>query len=168
MRLRGMMRGGIYGIELLMLYILQTTAVMPAVCGVRPLLLIGAAMSIALSEGEIPGLAVGIGAGLLMDLAGAEILGIHALILGVACYVLGSMTTELFKANLPVLLLAMAVVVPLNSMLEWLIFFVLPGYPGAVYALQTHYAPQMLYTFALTPLFYVLNRGIVRRFHRKI
>lgn len=158
MLLRKMIRWILYAIELLLLYILQTTAVVPAVYGVRPLLLIGAAMSIALFEGDMPGLAVGVAAGLLMDMGGAEILGVHALMLGVAGYVLGSMTMELFKANLPVLLLAMAVIVPMVGVLEWLIFFVLPGYPEAAYAMQTHYVPQMLYTFAMTPLFYLVHR----------
>jgi rod shape-determining protein MreD len=157
----------VYSIELLVLYLLQTTAVLPAVCGVRPLLLIGAAMSIALFEGEAVGMVAGIVAGLLMDMGGAELLGVHALLLGMAGFVLGSMTSELFKANLPVLLLAMAVVIPAVGALEWLIFFVLPGYPGASYAMQTHYVPQMLYTFALTPLFYAINRGFVRRFGTK-
>ncbi len=158
MLLKKMLRWVFYVVELLLLYLLQTTEAVPAVYGVRPLLLVGAAMSIALFEGDIPGLAAGIAAGLLMDMGGAEVLGVHALMLGVAGYVLGSMTMELFKSNLPVLLLAMAVVVPAVGALEWLIFFVLPGYPGAAYAMQTHYAPQMLYTFAMTPLFYLLHR----------
>ena len=158
-----MIRLIIYAIEILAMYVLQSTSFMPEIGGARPLLLVCAAMTIAVFEGDVSGMAAGIGAGLLMDMGGTDVLGIYALILGVLGYALGAMTMELFRANLLVVLSTMAVIVPLVCVLEWLIFFVVPGYEGAAYVMQTHCVPKMLYTFAITPLFYWVNRFFALR-----
>ena len=73
----------IYAIELLLLYVLQTTrGLVPEFSGTRPLMLVCAAMMIALFEGDVTGLIFGIAAGLLIDMGGADVLGFHALLLG--------------------------------------------------------------------------------------
>ena len=65
----------IYTIELLLLYVLQTTrGLVPEFSGTRPLMLVCAAMMIALFEGDVTGLIFGIAAGLLIDMGGADVL----------------------------------------------------------------------------------------------
>ena len=97
----------IYAIELLLLYVLQTTrGLVPEFSGTRPLMLVCAAMMIALFEGDVTGLIFGIAAGLLIDMGGADVLGFHALLLGLLGYAVGTMTMELFKTNLLVAMLS--------------------------------------------------------------
>ena len=101
-------RISIYAVELLLLYVLETTrGLIPEFSGTRPLLLVCAAMMIALFEGDVTGMCFGIAAGLLIDMGGSDILGFHALILGLLGYAIGSMTMELFKTNLLVAMLSM-------------------------------------------------------------
>lgn len=163
MAAKRMVRFIIYSIELIVMYILQSTSFIPAIGGARPLLLVCAAMTIALFEGDITGMAAGIFAGLLIDMAGTDILGIHGLILGVLGYVLGTMTMELFRENLLVTMVSMVIIIPVVCVLEWLIFYVLPGYDGAGYVMQVHYLPKMLYTLVISPLFYWINRFFAMR-----
>ena len=158
-----MVRLVIYSIELLLLYVLQSTSFLPMYDGVRPLVLVCAAMTIALFEGDITGLIFGIAAGLLIDMGGADVLGFHALVLGVCGYVLGAMTMELFKTNLLVAMLAMLPVVALVCGLEWVFCYWLQGYSGAVYVLQVHYLPKAIYTYAVVPIAYVVNRFFAMR-----
>ena len=154
----------VYVVELLLLYVLETTVgLVPAVNGVRPLLLVCAAMMIAMFEGDVTGMLVGIAAGLLMDMGGSDILGFHGLILGLLGFAIGSMTMELFRTNLLVAVIAMTAIVPLVCLAQWLFCFVLPGYHGAVYVLRTHYLPKMLYTYLMTPIFYAINRFFALR-----
>lgn len=153
----------IYTIELLLLYVLQSTSVLPEIGGARPLVLVSAAMMIAMFEGDLTGMAIGIAAGLLIDLAGADILGFHGLILGLCGYALGAMTMELFKTNLLVAMLAMLAVVPVVCLLEWVVFFILPGYAGADYVFRIHVLPKMIYTYATVPVLYAVNRFFALR-----
>ena len=157
-------RISIYAVELLLLYVLETTrGLIPEFSGTRPLLLVCAAMMIALFEGDVTGMCFGIAAGLLIDMGGSDILGFHALILGLLGYAIGSMTMELFKTNLLVAMLSMMVIIPAVCLLEWLFGYVLAGYNGAAYVLKTHYMPKMLSTYFVTPLFYAVNRFFAMR-----
>lgn len=154
----------IYAIELLLLYVLQTTrGLVPEFSGTRPLMLVCAAMMIALFEGDVTGLIFGIAAGLLIDMGGADVLGFHALLLGLLGYAVGTMTMELFKTNLLVAMLSMMLIIPLVCVAEWAAKYVLMGYDGAAYVLKTHYMPKMLYTYLVTPLFYAINRFFALR-----
>ena len=158
-----MVRVIVYSIELLVLYVLQSTSFLPAFDGARPLLLVCAAMMIALFEGDVTGMVFGVAAGLLIDMGGDEVLGFHALLLGVCGYVLGSMTMELFRTNLLVAMLAALPVCALVCGLEWVFCYWLQGYNGAVYVLQTHYLPKAVYTYVLVPIAYAMNRFFALR-----
>ena len=153
-----------YLIEFLVLFILQTVpGIIPAIGGVQPLLLLSAALSVALFEGNVGGMTAGIAAGLLIDFGYGEILGVHAIFLAIFGFLLGSMTMELFRTNLLILMLAGLVVVPAVLTLQWLLFYVWQGYNGAGYVYYTHYIPEMFYTYLLLPLLYGLNRIIALR-----
>ena len=161
---RRVFRWILYFLELIAVYVLQTTpGIIPAVSGARPVLLIPAALTIAMFEGDIGGMAVGIAAGLLIDMGGSDILGFHAIGLAILCFVLGSMTMQIFRTNLLVALLAAVVAVPVVIVLQWVFFYILPGYGDLQYVFLGSILPKMVYTFAVTPLFYLFNRVIALR-----
>ncbi|MDD6174857.1 MAG: rod shape-determining protein MreD [Firmicutes bacterium] len=161
---RRVFRWILYFLELIAVYVLQTTpGIIPAVSGARPVLLIPAALTIAMFEGDIGGMAVGIAAGLLIDMGGSDILGFHAIVLAILCFVLGSMTMQIFRTNLLVALLAAVVAVPVVIVLQWVFFYILPGYGDLQYVFLGSILPKMVYTFAVTPLFYLFNRVIALR-----
>ena len=73
-----------FGIEILILFILQSTPnLIPEVFGGRPLLLIPAAITIAYFEPEIPAMFFGIACGVLLDLGGGDNIGYYTIMLGV-------------------------------------------------------------------------------------
>lgn len=161
---RRVFRWILYFLELIAVYVLQTTpGIIPAVSGARPVLLIPAALTIAMFEGDIGGMTVGIAAGLLIDMGGSDILGFHAIVLAILCFVLGSMTMQIFRTNLLVALLAAFVAVPVVIVLQWVFFYILPGYGDLQYVFLGSILPKMVYTFAVTPLFYLFNRVIALR-----
>ena len=164
MSTRRIFRWVLYFLELIVFYVLQTTpGIIPEVYGARPVLLIPIALTIAMFEGDFGGLTVGIAAGLLLDMGGSDVLGFHAIILAILCFVLGSMTMQIFRTNLLVALLAALVAIPLVTVLQWVFFYVLQGYGDAQYVFMTSILPKMIYTYAVTPLFYLFNRVIALR-----
>ena len=86
-----------------------------------------------------------------------------AILLAILCFVLGSMTMQIFRTNLLVALLAALVVIPLVTVLQWVFFYILPGYGDLRYVFMSSILPKMIYTFAVTPLFYLFNRVIALR-----
>ena len=69
----------IYGLTLLLLYILQTTPGFLTFWGIKPLLVLPLAVSIAMMEGELVGGLFGLAAGILCDTSGITIFGINSL-----------------------------------------------------------------------------------------
>lgn len=164
MQTRRIFRWILYFLELIVFYVLQTTpGIIPAIAGARPLLLIPAALTIAMFEGDVGGMVIGIAAGLLIDMGGGDLLGFHAILLAILCFVLGSMTMQIFRTNLLVALLAALAAVPVVTLLQWVFFYILPGYGDLQYVFVTAIVPKMIYTFAVTPLFYLFNRVIALR-----
>lgn len=161
MKSNRLLRWVFYVIELLTLFIFQSTPdLLPDINGVRPLLLIAAAISIAMFEGNRSGIAIGILAGGLCDFGGSENFGFFAILLTVFCFCLGSMTKELFRSNLLLFSLASVIIVFFTLSLHWFLFYVLRGYDGAAYVYSVHYFPEAIYTLILAPLIFGINKII--------
>lgn len=151
-----------YFLEILTLYVLQMTpGLVPSVFGVTPLLVIPAALTVAVLEDEVTGLAFGIFAGLLVDFGMGDMLGFHALFLGAVCYLLGILAINLVKTTLFTVMLLSFLAVPVLYSLQFVFFYLIPGYdiPGRAYL--RYYLPRMAYTWIVTPIFYFINRAFV-------
>ena len=89
-----------YTIEILILYMVQETpGLLPEIGGARPVLLIPAAISIAMFESELAGIAFGLLCGLFLDIGMGGVLGFHGLLLAAACYGVGLLTADLIQTN---------------------------------------------------------------------
>ncbi|MCI1966086.1 MAG: rod shape-determining protein MreD [Oscillospiraceae bacterium] len=157
-----------YALELLVLFVLQETpGLIPSVQSVRPLLVLPAALTIALFEGETAAMAFGLAGGLLIDFGFGTVLGFHALFLAVGCYFISLVAANLFQTNFFSALLLTAVAAAGIFLLQWLFFFVLRGYAHSGYALLFHYLPFFCYTTVMMPLIYYFNRALALQIRSK-
>ena len=79
-----------YFLELLLLFILQTTPrLLPEIFGSKPLLLIPAVITIALLENEIPAMFFGLAGGLLLDFGYSDNIGFFTITLTLSCFYIG-------------------------------------------------------------------------------
>lgn len=157
-----------YAMELLVLFVLQETpGLIPAVASARPLLVLPAAVSIAMFEGETASMAFGLLGGLLLDFGHGSVLGFHALLLAAGCYLISLVAANLLQSNFLSALLLTAAAVAVVVLLQWLFYFVLRGYEHAGYALTAHYVPLFCYTELIMPLVYYFNRALALQIRSK-
>lgn len=164
----GVVRYVAYAIEALVVFVLQETpGLLPQLFGARPVLLIPVALAIAMFEPEIPAMAFGLACGLLIDFGFGRLLGFHALLLAVLCYVVSLITANLFQNNFLTAMLLSAILTAALTVLQWFFFFVLYGYRYPLYALTAHYLPMFVYTVLFMPLIYYFNRALALQIRPK-
>lgn len=151
-----------YGLELFLVFVIQSTPnLLPSFLGVKPLLLVVFAISIAMFEGDGPAIWIGLAAGILMDIqAGNSGFGFNAIMLMIICFACGSLVVYLMRNNITtamVLALAGMLVMGLS---RWLFFYVLWGAPKTGYYLYAVMLPQIVYTVLIMPIAFYFNRAI--------
>ncbi len=144
---------------ILVLFTLQSTPGLFQIAGIRPILLIPAAVAVAMFEGEFIGAFVAMGCGLLWDLAGEAPFGAYALL----CLLFGVITGLLLRLllrcewfNCVVLVLVFSFIV---ICAEFLFAYAIYGHThiGTIF-LQKH-LPVVLYTTAVSPaVFFVVKK----------
>lgn len=152
-----------YGVEILLLFILQSTPnLMPEIFGGKPLLLIPAAITIAYLEPEIPAMFYGIACGVLLDLGYGDNIGYYTILLGAVCFVLGwifsdYMVVSFFNAT------AFSAIITTGLVCIYFLFFYLfagKNEPGLYFV--THYVSRIVYTFLCGVVLYFINKGLFR------
>ena len=157
-----------YSLEIVIFYILcETPYLLPPLLGVRPVLLIPIALTIAVLEDQRFGLGFGIACGLLIDLGMGSVLGFHAMALGLLCYAAGYLTANVVHTNVLTALLCGLVVVAVVFSLQFVFYYWLKGYGYEKKAFLEHYLPIMLYTFLPTPVFYFFNKAFATGIREK-
>ena len=153
-----------YFLEIIVCYIVQTTpGFTPEVFGGRPVLMIPIALTIAIFEGEVPAIVFGIICGLLADTGYNGPMGFYAIMLMILCYTVSILMENYIRTNLLTALLAGAVSIPVILTLQFILFYVLMGYGDVLEYFLAHYVSRILYTFALVPVFYGINRFIAQK-----
>lgn len=149
-----------YVLELLVLFMLQETpGLLPHVYGVRPVLVLPAAVVIAMSEDETTAMAFGVAAGLFCDFGYSGVLGFHAMVMAVLCFMVSLLVRAFLQVNPVTAVLAGAVALGIAFGAQWLFFYYF-RYSSPGYALRIHYLPKYLYTLIFVPLLYLLNRAL--------
>ena len=137
----------------------QTPGLLPTISGVRPVLVLPAAVVMAMFEEEVPAMAFGIVAGLFCDFGLSGALGFHALVLGVLCFFVSLLVQAYMRVNMVTAVLTglwtMAVTLGGQWLYTYYFHYSLPGY-----ALTHHYVPKFFYTMLFVPLLYLLNKGL--------
>lgn len=157
-----------YMVELLAFFVIQETpGFIPAILGIKPVLVVPAVISIAVFESEIPAMLFGLLGGLLMDFGFSGILGFHGMLLAVCCYIVSFIAANLLQSNFITTMLISLACVAVITVLQWLFFYVLYGYDSPVYALIYHYAPVFIYSMILMPVVYYFNRALALQIRSK-
>lgn len=149
-----------YTLELLVLFMIQETpGMLPAIFGVRPVLLFPAVITIAMAEEEVPAMAFGIVGGLFCDFGLSGTLGFHALVLGVLCWLISAMVQVSLQSNLVTAVITGIWSLALVIASQWFFLYYF-HYSMPSYAFVHHYLPKYFYTMLFVPLLYLLNRGL--------
>lgn len=153
---------------ILLCAVLQNTPhCFPTIAGCHAWLLLPLCVCISMFEKELSGVFYCIFAGALWDAVSAALDGMNAIYFFLASTAVILLMTYLMRNNLVTALLLSLGVVLLYTLLHWLIFVVFRGVSGAGYQLVRFYLPSALYTYAFTPLFYIIVRSFLKRLRAK-
>lgn len=79
------------------------------------------------------------------------------------CYFISYLTSELIRTRLSVAMAISFIVVAMALSLHFLFFYVMCGYGNNGYFFVSHYLSRILYTVALTPIAYYVNKVLALR-----
>ena len=158
-------RYSIFALIILGAHLLQNSlAIFPEIIGVRPILLISVAVCIAMFEGEIIGAAAGFFAGALWDTVTVTADGYNALYLAVACAICGFLLRVFMRNNIITYVMINSVITCFYCFTYVLFFIAARGVDGATIIFVRYYFPMAIYSLVLTPLWYVIIRGVSKKF----
>lgn len=138
----------------------------PGFFGVKPLLLVSAALSLCAVESPAVSLAFGAACGAANDLLGGKI-GYYAVILTLVCFAASRLLGTVFRANIFSLMLLSLAAVPLLLCGHFLIFRVTAEPAEAWVLLPKRVFPQAALTYICIPAFYGINYFLNRIFNGK-
>jgi rod shape-determining protein MreD len=149
---------------LILFYALQTTPPLFSLWGVRPVLLIPAAIGIAMAEGEFAGGIFGAFCGLLCDLGSQSLFGFNGLLLLLCGTAAGLLTIYLVRPSWRSALLFTAAAALLRGLVGFFFAYGMWGYENVSLILLRETLPVALYTAAAGPVFFWLARWYRRKF----
>lgn len=148
-----------YVLMILLVSLLQNTPYLfPDFSGARAWLLIPLVVCISMFERDLKATAIGVFAGALWDVYSAWGDGFHTIMMFFISTTIFLLLDYLMRNNLVTSLLLGAVSIVVYCLLHWFIFVVCRRLGDAGHLLLTYYLPTMLYTFAFTPVFYIIVR----------
>lgn len=155
----------VYALLLLFLHLIQNSLrIFPAIFGIRPVLLISAAICIAMYEGEIAGAAAGLFAGALWDTVTVSADGYNALFLTVACALCGAVMRIFLRNNILTYIWINSIVTVIYFATYVIFFITSQGIDGGLMLFFRFYLPMAVYSVILTPFWYLIIRKINMKF----
>lgn len=154
----------LYGVLMILLYVLQTTPGFLAIFGVKPDFVIPVAVAIAVYEDEFLGGLYGALAGLLCDLGAVTLFGFNAVIITASCVSVGLAVIYLLRPAMINYVLLLFCVLMARGLLDYLLNYYMWGYPGVEQIFWQKILPGIVYTVAASPLLFLLLGKIDRKF----
>lgn len=147
-----------YVLEIIILYVLSgVPGLFPAILGVKPLLLLPVAVTIAVFEKEIPAMIFGLVCGALCDIGHTASLGFYTVALTILCFFFGYCARNFFVTNFAnAMAIGGATVLVLLCL--YFFFFVNGTMPLSGAHFLRHYLVKILYTAVFLPPLFFLNR----------
>ena len=140
----------------------HTDGAIPALFGVKAMVLIPLAVVIGMHERSMSGLLFGTLAGVLWDFATVRGDGFFSVCLAVVGYFSGVLVTWYLRNCIRSAMLLGAVSITGVNVLYWYMFIFRKGYEGADALLSGYYLPSVLYTFIFIFLYYYIVGFIVK------
>ncbi|MBQ2604438.1 MAG: hypothetical protein II589_05330 [Clostridia bacterium] len=151
-------RYALYAVEIFILYIIEGTPyLIPEIALAKPMLLVSAAVSAAAFELPCFSLFFGVFCGLVIDVGTGGVMGLTSILLGGICYCVSAWNNKYIKNNIYLVLLYSAVAAIAVVSLKFFIFCFIKPYSSPLDDYITHYLPRMVYTWAATPIIYVIT-----------
>lgn len=161
MRISRVVKYIVFSIELLVFFVVQALpGVVPLIFGVTPMLLLGAVITIALLETEIPAMFFGMSAGLLADISFGSYLGLFGMIMAVICCISSVVLKKKSGINVAAAAWTGSLALLLTTALDWIFRYIVPGFSSPHIVLINSFLPRFFYTLLLLPFLYLLNLGI--------
>lgn len=155
----------VYILIILASHLLQNLLpIFPMIFGVRPILLLSAAVCIAMYEGEIIGAAIGLFAGALWDTVTVTADGYNALYFVVACAFCGVLLRVFLRNNILTFLWMNSIITVFYCLTYVLFFITTRGIDGGILLFFKYYLPMAVYSVLLTPFWYLIIRSVNRKF----
>ncbi len=158
----------VYGALFLLLYVLQNTPRLFLIRGVKPILLIPAAVVFAMYEGEFIGGIFGALAGMLCDLGGFFLFGFDAILTLVFSAVSGLLIIYLLRRNLRNAFLLVFLSMSLRCCLTYFFMYHMWQYEGTPSIFWDSTLWVILYSTLLTPIYFVIWKKLCGFFHRRM
>ena len=156
-----LLKWGCYVLALFVCAALQTTPGLFQLGQAKPLLVLPLCLAVAVFEGEFAGALLGTVGGLLWDYAAGRTVGMLALELLLLCFGVSVLVQLYLQVNPGNFAAVNTMTALLVLSLDWLFFYYMPGYSGAV----ERYLWFVLPTAALTIPVCLVLFGAVRRIH---
>lgn len=150
-----------YTLLMLLCTVLQTTPGLFQLGGAKPLWLLPLALAVAVEEDEFAGGIFGAVCGLMWDYTAGRTVGMLAFELLMLCFLLSAVVQLYFKASAANFVLLALTASLLVLSLDWLFFYYMPGYSGAVERYLWFVLPTAVLTIPVCALVF----GCVRRIH---
>lgn len=151
----------IYVLEIIIFFTIQRSFnIIYSLLGVKPYVLLPIFISIGMLEGGNSGLVFGCIVGFLIDMCGNGVFGFWMIMLSILGFLVDFLIEEEMVTNIITFL-----IVTLGSLIiifsfDFLFNFVILGYKDKLFAFCNTYLLKILYTFLISPLFYLFNRTI--------
>lgn len=158
----------IFALLILFTAVLQNTdGLFPKIYNCRAMLLIPLTVCIAMFENDMGGMMFGLIAGVVWDFYGANTDGFYAVILVAAGYACSFLIARYMRNNFVTAVFYSTVVSFLCATLYFLLFVLPAAGAGAGELYLKFYLAGVLYTVALTPLYYFFVRMIAMKFRKE-
>ena len=152
-----------YSLELLLLFIIQTTPrLLPDILGSKPLLLLPAVISIAFFENEVPAMFFGLAGGLFLDLAYGDNIAFFTVTLTISCFFIGLVFRDYLVISFFNALAFNAIFCSGLIILFFLFSYVFSGKGDSLYYFSSHYISRIIYTFVCGIILYFLNKFLYK------
>ena len=153
-----------YTLLMLLCTVLQTMPGLFQFGAAKPLWLMPLALAVAVFEGEFAGALFGAVCGLMWDYTAGRTVGMLALELMILCFLLSAVMQLYFKASVPNFLLLGGGSALLVLTLDWLFFYYMPGYSGALARYLGVVLPSAVMTLPVCWLMFRWTRRISEEF----
>jgi len=157
----------IYALLLLFLYVLQTTPRLFEIYGVKPMLVIPAAIAMAMHEGELAGGIYGAFAGLLCDMGGFGLFGFNGIVFLVTGAIAGLLVAYMMKCSATNCVLFVFVAMLARGSIYYMFAFGIWNheYAWRIYLYQI--LPMVVYTAISAIPIFIIYRFIHMGFNRR-
>lgn len=159
------LRGLFFSLEILLLWLLQSTPrLLPELFGAKPVLLLAAALSFSVCTAPAPAAVWGAVCGVAADIASGGTVGYFAIVFTLVCFAQASVLGTYFNRNwFTAVVLSVGSVVAVLGV-YWALTALFRGVPDGGVLFVRHYLPRMAYTAAAFVPLYLLNRFLTGKF----